>query len=287
VSNSPHILLLEANLAANCERATSFGTVPAGERYAMSLRHVCPDVQIDKAYGADLDKALPTGVEIANYDGVVIGGSGLHAYHTDENVTRQIEFSRTVFEAGVPILGSCWGLQISVLAAGGRVAPSPFGREVGIARKVALTREGQGHPLFRGKTAVFDTPCIHLDEVSHVPSGSVLLATNRHSRVQALSFQHCGTDFWGVQYHPEFDLFHLGRLNVMYGDMMVEGGHHQDLDAVAAHSADMEALAADHSRSDLAWKLGVDRDVLDDDIRTLEIRNWVEQKVLARKVART
>lgn len=286
MATNPHILVLEANPAANCERAISFGTLPAGERYILSLRAVCPDVQIDKAYGADVDKVLPSGVELSAYDGVVIGGSGLHAYHNDENVTRQVEFARAVFEAGVPILGSCWGLQISVMAAGGIVRPSPFGREVGIARKVTLTPEGQGHPLFEGKSAVFDTPCIHLDEVTHVPSGGLVLATNRHSRVQALSFQYSGTDFWGVQYHPEFDLFHLGRLNTMYGDMMVEGGYHQDQDAVAAHSADMETLAADHSRTDLAWKLGIDRDVLDDDIRTREIRNWIELKVRPRTISR-
>ncbi len=286
MANNPHILILEGNLSENCQRAYDFGTLPAGERYAVSLRAVCPEVHIDKAYGADLDSILPSGVELAAYDGVVIGGSGLHAYHAEENVTRQIKFAQSVFEAGVPILGSCWGMQISVMAAGGIVRPSPFGREVGIARKVTLTPEGKGHPLYEGKSAVFDTPCIHLDEVTHIPTGGVVLATNRHSRVQALSFKHCGTDFWGVQYHPEFDLFHLGRLNTMYGDMMVEGGYHQDLAAVAAHSDDMETLAADHNRTDLAWKLGIDRDVLDDDIRTLEIRNWIELKVLPRKACR-
>ena len=286
MSNNPHILLLEANPAVNCDRAVSFGAVAAGERYAISLRSACPEIQITKAYGADLDKVLPSGVELAAYDGVVIGGSGLHAYHSDENVTRQIEFARSAFEAGVPILGSCWGLQISVLAAGGVVRPSPFGREVGIGRKITLTPEGSGHPLFAGKSSVFDSPCIHLDEVTHVPSGGTVLATNRHTRIQALSFQHCGTDFCGVQYHPEFNLFHLSRLNTMYGEMMVEGGYHQDLDAVTRHSGEMETLAADHTRSDLAWKLGLDQDVLSDEIRTLEIRNWIELKVMARKAAR-
>jgi len=286
MSNSPRLLILEGNLPSNCENAIAHGTLPAGERYALSLRLVCPDVHLDMVGGADVNNVLPSGADLASYDGVVIGGSGLHAYDTDECVTRQIEFVRAVFESGVPILGSCWGLQISVLAAGGVVQKSPFGREVGIARKLALTAEGLGHPLFSGKSAVFDSPCIHLDEVTHVPTGGVVLASNRHSYVQALSFQHSGGEFWGVQYHPEFDLFHLARLSTMYRELMLDGGFYVDKESLQAHTHEMEALFADRSRSDLAWKLGIDADVLDDSIRTLEIRNWIEKLVIPKKLAR-
>ena len=39
---------------------------------------------------------------------------------------------------GVPGFGSCWAAQIAVAAAGGRVAASPHGREMGVGRKIKL-----------------------------------------------------------------------------------------------------------------------------------------------------
>ncbi len=281
----PRILLVEGNLRVNCDRATAHGTLSAGERYAKSLREVCPGVHIDKIFGAEPDCALPAGSDIASYDGVVIGGSGLHAYHDEVNVTRQIDLVREIFKAGTPILGSCWGMQIAVIAAGGIVAQCSKGRELGLARKVELTPEGVGHPLFEGKASVFDTPCIHLDEVVQIPDGATVLASNNHSRVQAIAFASQGTDFWGVQYHPEFDLFHMARLAVMYSDIMIEGDFYRNVEDGKALAADMEALHADPERYDLAWKLGVDSDVLDDGIRTLEIRNWIEKKVIPSMIA--
>jgi len=284
--NNPRILLLEGNLRSNCERAVANGTVSAADRYALLLKFSFPDIQIDKFYGAELDCTLPSGAYLTNYDGVVIGGSGLHAYHDEPAVTRQIDFVRSIFETGIPILGSCWGMQISVLAAGGAVEPSPLGRELGIARKVVLSEEGQKHPFFTGKSVVFDTPCIHLDEVTKIPQGAKVLASNDHSYVQALAFSYLKSDFWGVQYHPEFDLFHMASLAVMYSDIMLEGGFHNTMDEIKVHAEMMEALHADPSRFDLAWKLGIDKDVLDDKTRTLEISNWLEHKVLPYKTTR-
>ena len=45
-------------------------------------------------------------------------GSPLHIYDSDPCVTRQIDFARSAFAAGVPVWGSCWGLQGAVVAWG-------------------------------------------------------------------------------------------------------------------------------------------------------------------------
>jgi len=287
MSNTIRILLLEGNLRINCERAVAHGTLSSGDRYAKSLKFVCPDIEFDKFYAADTDCEPPSGENLSGYDGVVLGGSGLHAYDDDPAVTRQIEFIKTVFSAGVPMLGSCWGMQIATLAAGGQVKASPLGRETGIGRKIALSVEGQSHPFFTDKSAVFDSPSIHLDEVTTVPDGAIVLASNAHSRIQALSFKSGRSEFWGVQYHPEFDLFHMGRLAVMNSDLLLDGGFHLNLDDVHAHADMMETLHANPSRTDLAWKMGIDQDVLSDEYRTLEIKNWVERSVVPYKVSRT
>ncbi|SVE16893.1 uncharacterized protein METZ01_LOCUS469747 [marine metagenome] len=42
----------------------------------------------------------------------------------------------------------------------------------------------------------------------------------------------------------------------------------------------LEALHQDPTRKDLAWQLGIDSDLMNADVRTLEVRNWIEQLVL-------
>ena len=64
----------------------------------------------------------------------------------DERVAAQIELQRRVFASGVPSFGSCWALQVAVVAAGGACRASPHGREQGVGRKNRLTPEGAAHP---------------------------------------------------------------------------------------------------------------------------------------------
>ena len=40
-------------------------------------------------------------------------------------VSRQIDFARAAFAIGVPIWGSCWGLQLAVVGLGGSVRRNP------------------------------------------------------------------------------------------------------------------------------------------------------------------
>ena len=44
--------------------------------------------------------------------------------------------------------------------------------------------------------------------------------------------------------------------------------------------AKLEALHLDPTRKDLAWQLGIDSDVMNTDVRTQEVKNWIEQLVL-------
>src|SRR5262249_28033888 len=47
---------------------------------------------------------------------------------------------------------SCWGLQVAVTAAGGRVRRNPRGREFGVARRIELGEAGGRHGEVTGKT---------------------------------------------------------------------------------------------------------------------------------------
>lgn len=269
------ILITDGNTAEANEMSRAVGCDLGAERYAQEIKRMFPNIHLETIFPADSDAFLPSGTSIGDFDGMVLGGSGLHAFDTAPEVTRQVDLMKSAFDAGLSVLGSCWGLQIAAAATGGSVAKSPRGREVGIARKISLTNAGAGHGLYADKPAVFDSPCIHYDEVTHLPTGAVILAANPHSAVQAAVIRKGSGVFWGMQYHPEFDLPHLAGLNRRYADAMVNEGYFKDMEDLENYSARLEALHQNPSRLDLRWQLGIDDDVIDPDQRCLEIRNWV------------
>ena len=103
---------------------------------------------------------------------------------------------RKVFEAGLPTLGSCNGMQLAASVLGGQSSASPNGREDGLARDVTLTEAGRAHPFMAGRIDGYAAPCVHRDEVSRLPDGAVVLATNNHSEVQAFAYENDGIRFW-------------------------------------------------------------------------------------------
>ncbi|MEX0693640.1 MAG: type 1 glutamine amidotransferase [Rhodospirillales bacterium] len=275
MKRAPKILIADGNTKDRNDAMQAVGGELGAERYANEIRRMFPDAEMVTVYPADRDAYLPKGTALSDFDGMVVGGSGLHAFDQAPEVTRQVDLMRSALDAGMPVLGSCWGLQVAAAATGGTVAKSPRGREVGIARKLALTAAGIGHALFADKPAVFDSPCIHYDEVTHLPSGAVVLAQNAHSAVQAAVIRRGAGVFWGLQYHPEFDLPHLANLYRRYADDMLSQGYFIDRDALETYANELRALHQDPSRLDLRWRLGIDDDVLDPDLRCREIRNWV------------
>ena len=266
------------------ERLVAAGATTAGKLYERMLRGCRPDASVDILCPADPGAALPSGAALNAYDGIAWTGSSLTVHDdADPAVRPQIEFARAAFEAGVPSFGSCWAAQIAVVAAGGRCAANPRGREMGIARKITLTGAGRAHPLYIGKPGVFDAFISHEDEITHLPSGALCLAGNAFSSVQAVCVTYRGGTFWAVQYHPEYDLHELARLTHARIDRLVGMGFFADADAARDYVHKLETLHQDTSRRDIAWLLGVDGDVMNDDVRQVEVRNWIEHLVLPRK----
>lgn len=269
------ILIADGNTAELNDISRASGCELGADRYASEIKRMFPSAHIEIVFPADTAQYLPNGVSLSDFDGMALGGSGLHAFDPTPDVTRQVDLMRSAFDSGLSILGSCWGLQVAAAATGGSVAQSPRGREVGIARKITLTQAGIGHGLFADKPAVFDSPCIHYDEVTHLPSGSVILASNPHSSVQSAVIRKGNGVFWGMQYHPEFDIPHLANLYRRYADAMITDGFFNDRDDLDSYCARLEALNQDPSRLDLRWQLGIDDDIINPDQRCLEIRNWI------------
>ena len=251
------------------------GGTEAGELYRRMLLRLAPDARIDVVHPADAE-ALPEGVALETYDGAAWTGSNLSVYDDDPRVRVQIELARSIYAARLPTFGSCWAAQLSAVAAGGRCAPNPRGREFGVARSITLSAEGVAHPLYRGKPSVFEAFTSHADEVVDLPPGGTVLASNRFSGVQALSVEHESGWFWALQYHPEYDPHELASLGRLRADELVRQGTFPDRAAADAFNEKLEKLHADPSRSDIARELGLGPDVLDPERRTLEVRNWIE-----------
>ena len=106
-----------------------------------------------------------------------------------------------------------------------------------------------------------------------------MLASNGHSQVQSVTVTHKGGVFWGLQYHPEYDLHELARLFFCRKQRLTDMGFFADMDAAQAYVDLLEALFQDPGRQDIAWLLGVDEDVMNEDVRRAEVRNWFEYLV--------
>jgi GMP synthase (glutamine-hydrolysing) len=172
------------------------------------------------------------------------------------------------------------------VAADGDVRQNLAGREVGFARRLTPTDPGRSHFLLAGRPAAFDAPAIHLDIVTALPGDCTVLATNAMSAVQAAEIRLNGGVFWGVQYHPEFS---LGELAVILGrrtEILVREGFCKTPEDAASYVADLAALHEAPGNFSLAWRHGVDAEVLDPERRTREIRNFVEYLVKPEKSAR-
>jgi GMP synthase (glutamine-hydrolysing) len=125
--------------------------------------------------------------------------------------------------------------------------------------------------MHEGKPATFDAFIMHLDEVTVLPDGVELLATNDHSHVQAAIIG----SFWATQYHPEYNLLEMGRLIAARAAALVKEGFFPDEDAVARYADAMKALHADPDSAELRAELNVGDDIIDPQIRELELRNWL------------
>lgn len=262
-----------------------FGLAP-GAAYAATLAGLAPEAVCDICFPADAGANLPDAGGIEGYDGVALTGSKLHLWAREPATLRQIEFARAVFAARVPFFGSCWGVQIAAVAAGGDVQKNPRGRETGFARNIAPSEAGLRHPLLASRARAYDAPAIHLDIVTAPPGDTTILAANGLAAVQAAEIRHQGGVFWGVQYHPEFSLKEMAAiLRRLVPQMIAEGFVGDEADG-ERYCSDLAALHDDRSRTDIAWRLGLTPDVTEDARRLTELRNWLEFQVRPEKSRR-
>ena len=102
-----------------------------------------------------------------------------------------------LFEAGVPVMGICYGFQAMAHALGGEVARTGD-REYG---KTEVRSTTAPHSLLGGTDEVQSTWMSHSDSVQQAPEGFDVLATSDGAPVAAFADEQ--RRLYGVQWHPE------------------------------------------------------------------------------------
>jgi GMP synthase (glutamine-hydrolysing) len=101
-----------------------------------------------------------------------------------------------VFDAGVPVLGICYGMQLMTDALGGEVAPAPH-REFGLAT-IRIEEEA---PLLASVGSELRVWASHGDFVKSAPSGFTVTATSANAPVAAMADED--RRFYALLFHPE------------------------------------------------------------------------------------
>jgi GMP synthase (glutamine-hydrolysing) len=278
--NQPRVLVIDGNRAATREAQVAAGGLPTGEGYAQVLRHLAP-VSCDIVRPADAEVQITSGAGLADYDGAVMTGSALNIYDGGAHIQRQIDLTRAIFAAAVPFFGSCWGLQVAVTAAGGRVRRNPLGREFGFARRIELSAVGIQHPMFSGKPRVFEAVTVHSDDVEQLPADAIVLASNDMG-IQAVELRSGAGTIWGVQYHPEYSYAEIAATTLRYADALLAQQLFGSRIELEQFVAELRQLMQDPGNRRLTWKYGLGPAMRDERLKLAELRNWLELKVMPR-----
>jgi len=101
-----------------------------------------------------------------------------------------------LYDLGVPVLGICYGLQMTAKLLGGAVKPGRE-REYGSAQ-VNVSEAGD---LFRGLPGALDVWMSHGDQVEAMPPGFRVMARTETCPVAAMG--NAARRIYGLQFHPE------------------------------------------------------------------------------------
>ncbi|HLZ14871.1 MAG TPA: type 1 glutamine amidotransferase [Candidatus Saccharimonadales bacterium] len=167
---------------------------------------------------------------------IVMGGPDSANDNTPEMQAERNQVAKA-FEAGIPYLGICLGLQVAAKVMGGAVVPGI--KEVGLhatdgspysvsLTDLALTALGKKDPLFVGLQDKFRVFQLH-GEMVELAGNMQLLATGRDCKNQIVKFRR---NAYGIQSH-----FELTR---------------EMLEVWLAHNADLQSLNNERLRTEFA-----------------------------------
>jgi len=253
------LLIVEGNTKEENSNFNNAGCVPQSENFKQHIKMFEPNCEINIVEPGD-DSAISKIIDsLKKYDGIILTGSTLRIDDFSNEVKKHIDFAKTCFKHEKKIFAACWGLQITVNAAGGKCRVAPSGPHVGIAYDIELTNEGKKHKLYSSKPHKFTTPAFNYDEVEIPPNNAVVLASNKINKFEALHFTVGNSEIWGLQYHPEIPYDYMIKLIKHRSKKLIDNKSFKNETEINQHISLIEKAKVQ----------------LKDDIRLLELKNWL------------
>ena len=129
-------------------------------------------------------------VEHLDLRGIILSGGPASVYEEGAPLA-----PAWVFDAGVPVLGICYGMQLLAHQLGGKVSDANE-REYGFA----VIRRNERSPLFDGLDDEIPVWMSHGDRIDAMPPGFRSVASSENSPIAAMAND---AGVFGIQFHPE------------------------------------------------------------------------------------
>ena len=142
-------------------------------------------------------EALP---DFSELSGIVVSGSASMVSDKQDWSEKTARWLKQAVDAGVPVLGVCYGHQLLAHALGGEVGLNPNGRQIGTVNAHMLT-DAADDPLLGDLPTDYPVQTSHSESVLRLPPNATRLATSELDENFAIRF---ADKAWGIQYHPEF-----------------------------------------------------------------------------------
>ena len=136
---APRLLVIEGNTAEGRALLKAAGGDAPSEGYADLLRELLPGASSTSATRPIPAQSCPSRPAWKAMTASPSPARRCTSMKAGPEIERQVELVRAVLAAGTPMFGSCWGLQVLTVAAGGSVRRNPKGREIGFGRRIRLT----------------------------------------------------------------------------------------------------------------------------------------------------
>lgn len=149
----------------------------------------------------DTEESFPDDLLERGLTHIIHTGSALSITKPAPFTQKAVSFIQKAGQERITQMGICYGHQLVCKALVGdhAVRSSPNGLEAGWG-EVTFTEKGRQLLGIEENEILWQH---HFDEVTDLPEGSQLLATNPHSEIQA--YVNFGRRLLGTQFHPEFD----------------------------------------------------------------------------------
>ncbi|MBI5327129.1 MAG: glutamine-hydrolyzing GMP synthase [Deltaproteobacteria bacterium] len=141
-------------------------------------------------YNIGLDR-----IKVLNARGIILSGGPSSVYDKDAPL-----ISKEIFNLSIPILGICYGMQLTAHLLGGKVEKSSH-REYGSAELVIDDDSDLLSRIAHSAQRVTQVWMSHGDRIKKMPNGFVSIAHSKNSPICAMS--NLKRKIFNVQFHPE------------------------------------------------------------------------------------